>query len=1077
MSFSIQSQNADKIFNVAGNLNISNSPEVLALINEQKQQKLQELYSVSFFDALTAKFEKKKLIERSILALEIKDNLEKNNQLVFYGEPGIGKTTILFQYAKTVEEVIYISVKDKSPISVYIYLTNKIRLLSSEELIDETDADKTLEWLQSSLQRTRATIIIDDCEQLPDAIYKIAGLEKFNSKFLFATRNKSQLEKSGLNFFQCLGFSDEEIRSFLHSYGKRIKKLEFNEIKRASKGNPLYLFYLTVFEMEILPENLAAFQDAIWKNLSEEDQECLILISVPQFNLSIIQLAELQSTSTPLKLATVLERLSALVYNINGVLQIFHPVFKEFILSKIRDCGLLDYYLNKLGDYFLAKKEIVQATYLLIDTAPEKVDEYLFGVFPELLDSGELQFAIKVITRLLKKAKRKIEKGYLYYHLSNASQLLGLKDESSEAIDNAIFHLKKLKNKKLLQAAMIFKASYLAEQGEIEAATEIADKIFAGIKAQEKEVKAPLLITLAKIYVDISEINKAAIASKEAFEIFDSLGDSRGMISSLANLVSSLAQSNDYRDEAEKYGLKLLEILKDNDTEFSIEVVVLNSLTSICRQKREFGRAKKYCQKAIELCQKYEMKDRTLLNLINYGNVLRDEENIDAAIEIYNEGLVYAIEYNSKKNEGRIYRILAGIEAEKGNLDEGLDFAEKAIIACSSVNYYYGCATALEEKAEILELKNELERAAKTYIDSADYYLKMEQYSETCNYLFRKAIELYNTAAAIDEKNILTQRLIENAAKSKDFSGLGELITANFQEEDIINNFRILFNRYFGNRDSKSNIIQEFLIFKDYCKDLEHEKGKEVYKDFLNIILKSDFTAKYSYSILGLAIEQSENLISEEDLIPIVNDLAERLPFFALRSNYEDFTLLATITDKNIEIKGVSDELISIKLAISLVLILTEEPELLFDEGEVLEQMCAILLLPFSSEVEEILKRQEKNDSEYFSQHFQSIHMGKTAYDVPEMIILSPEFERKCSLAKESDDKGLLSFYLNTVLGLREHFYHNNIKEDATKRKKVLHSIACILGYANSDNERNDLFSIDLSKVSAFIKKPKKAKK
>ncbi|MFV8357611.1 NB-ARC domain-containing protein [Flavobacterium sp. XS1P32] len=1073
----IPSQSAHTIYNVAGGLHINNSPEMLELLNKQKQEKLQELYSTPFFEALSEGLSKKKLIERKDKVSKIQNVLEEHNQLIFYGEPGMGKTTILYQFAKDLKKVIYISVKDKSPISIFSYLINKIRQLNDEDLLEVVDIDQAVEWLQSSLQKTSATIIIDDCEQLPDTVAKIIPLQKFNNKFLFATRKKNLFSKAGVINYECKAFTDSEIKTFLNSHGKIVGALEFNKIRKASIGNPLYLFYLTNFQITSLPESLIAFQEVIWSDLSIYEQEILILISAPHFSINTIQLSEALSFASPLEFSKVIENLSTLVTNINGSLHIFHPTFKEFILDKIKDKGLLEHYLIKLGNYFLSNDEIIQATYLLIDIAPEKVDKYLFDVFPKLLDWGELPFAVKVIKRTLSKVKKNIEKGYLYYHLSHANNLLGNKEESRSELDHSIFYLEKVKNKKMLAAALIFKAADLVELGSISEATEMADKIFYDLKEENKEVKAPILVTLSKIYVDMSETTKAAMASKQAFEIFKDLGDRRGMISSLANLISSLALDDQYQDDVEKYGLQLLEIIKGDDTEFSIEVIVLNALTSIYRKKKKFESAKTYCKKAIELCQKYEMKDRAILNLINFGNILRDEKNIEGAKAIYKEALVYTVQYNIKKDEGRIYWILASVETADGNLVGGLEYAEKSFTACSVVNYYYGIANALNEKAEILELLGDNTKAAQTYEDCANYYAKMEQYNQNYRSNIAKAITLYNSAGAKNEANILTTKLIEKAFVVEDFDDIEEIISNDPSDESVVKNFRILFKKYFSHSDVQRNIIQQFLSFVEFCKKQNKGEGKLLFKEFLNIIIYSGFKAKYSYSILGLAIEQSEDLLSHQDLDSIFSLLGKCLPFLSCRTIDEEFLILVSINGKiNLEIKAIEDELITKKLALSLLLLLHERPDLIITEDDMKEKKCVIFLLLHNPEIEEALKNKIPPKDKIFSEHSQSVHMGKADYSIFEMIMISPEFDTYCNLSKNPDGKGSMYFYVNTVLGLREHFYHSKIRDNVTKRKPTVQTIAGLLGYTDLEdkNRKNENFFVDLSKIPGLVRLQKK---
>ncbi len=384
----IESQNAETIYNVAGSMHLHNSPEVVAILNKDKQDKLKELNSISFFEILSKEYSERNLIERKIEITKIKERLDKTHQLILHGEPGLGKTTTLFQLSKKLENLVYISVKGKSPISVVTYLINKIRLSNGDELLEIKDIDEAFEWLQSSLQKSKQCFIIDDCENDKETVSKIISLQKFETTFLFATRNKPLFESTSAAFYPCSPFSEDEVSLFLKSHGLSPSKLEFNNILKASNGNPLYLFYFSQFQISPLPESLEEYQNSIWSGLNSTQQEILALISIPYFSITTTEIAEVLKNESVLEFSKELDNLSALTKNYTGVLELFHPSFREFVIEKLTSKGLLNTFKEKLGDYYLAKEEIVQATYLLIDIAPNKIDKYLFDVFPSLVSWG-----------------------------------------------------------------------------------------------------------------------------------------------------------------------------------------------------------------------------------------------------------------------------------------------------------------------------------------------------------------------------------------------------------------------------------------------------------------------------------------------------------------------------------------------------------------------------------------------------------------------------------------------------------------------------------------------------------------
>lgn len=1065
----IETQNAEIIYNVAGNMHLHNSPEVVALLNQSKQEKLREINSISFFEILSKEFSEKKLIERNIELEEIEKRLGKHRQLILHGEPGLGKTTTLFQLSRRLDNIIYISAKSKSPISVLSYLVNKIRLSTGDDLLELKDVDEACEWLQASLQKSKHCFIIDDCEQDKETVSKIISLEKFDSIFLFATRNKSMFEGEGVAFHPCSPFSEDEVKLFLESHGVSLHKLEFNNLFKASRGNPLYLYYFSKFQVSPLPDDLAQYQNSILDGLNTKQQEILTLISIPYFNITLAELTEVMKYESIIEISKDVDDLSSLIKNYEGLLELFHPSFKEFVIEKLESKGLLNFYKEKLGEYYLAKEEIIQATYLLIDISPSKIDKYLFNVFPSLVSWGELNFALKVLKTKLQTAVKDLDIGYLYYHLCYVHHLLGNKDEATICIDKSLDYLKTAKNKKFYSAALMFKAMDLIEHGKVTEATKIADKVFANIKEDDKDFKAPLLVNLSKIYVDLSEFEKGARVCKEAFEIFEEQNETEGMKNSLVNLVSCLSQISEHKDEAEKYGLRLLEITRQS-SEFSTEVIVLNALASIYREKKDYPKAKEFSNRAIELCQQYNMKDKAVLNLINFGNILRDDGDIEEAKKIYEEALIKSKEYNLKKDEGRIYWILSSIYRDSGNLDLSIEFADRSIKNSKESNYYYGTANALREKSDALLLMDEQLKAADALVESAEFYGKIEQFSESYQYNISKAIGIYRNAGKNEKANKLINKLLENTARRINVEEVASLILDNTSEETVTSNFEKLFNSYFSNGKNSLNIIKQILSFANYCNGLDGAKGSTIFKNTLDLIIKNIGKSKFSYSILGIAIEQSGTLLNQDDLDVINNSLQEKLPLFSSREVNNEKILITSIAGKiNLEIHTFTDEIACNKLATALILILHEQYELILEDKPFLEKSCTIWLHSYSEEMKKAIGSYLADKEPLFQEHIQTLHWRKNSYDIHEMIVVNPDYESNCNLNTYPENKASLYFFVTTIMGIKSHFYHSEVHKDGSQRRFILNSVARLFDYTNKELKKDinkSRFEINIDRIN-----------
>lgn len=1038
----IESQKAETIYNVAGDMYLEYSEENVAILNKNNQKKLKELNSISYFEILSKEYSKKKLIDRETEISKIKKRLDENQQLILYGEPGIGKTTILFQLSSKLENLVYISIKDKSPISIVTHLVNKIRLFNCDDLLEFKDLDDALEWLQICLQKSKQCFIIDDCEQDKTTASKIIALHKFGTSFLFASRNKSLFESTGAAIYPCTPFSENEVNQFLISNGLSSNKLKFNRILKASNGNPLYLFYFTQFPNSPLPENLKEYQNSFWSGLTPNQQEILALISISYFNITTTELAEVLNFKHNLEFSREIDNLSDLIKNFEGFLELFHPSFKEFILEKLSRKGLLNSYQEKLGDYYLTKEEIIQATYLLIDIAPSKVEKYLFDIFPILISSGELGFALKVLNTKLLSTYNDIEKGYLYYHLCHVHDLLGNKDESNISIDKSLEYSKSNKDRRFYESALIFKAINLVERGSISEATKIADEVFLNLKEDDKEYKANLLINLSKIYIDLSEFEKGATLCKEAFDIFEEKGLIKGMVNSLVNLTSCLTRIDEYEDEVEKYGLALLELVKNSNDLNDIEVIVLNSLSSYYREKGQYSIAKDFCFKAIKLCQQYEMKYKVVINLINYANIFRDEGLIVEAINIYNEALVKTKENKLKKEESRIYWIFAGIYTNEGKLEISMEYADKSINLSKEVNYVFGTAVGLSKKSEIYLLMNEPLKAAQTFAECSDYYGKIDHNFKDCLTNILKAISIYNNLGNKIEVNNLIDNLLENKGK--------------------------LLKNTFINKNT--NTITQCLNFLSFCNTLEEIEGQKIYIRVVNWLIENIGKTKYSYSILGIVFEQSGYLINHDDLNSIMDLLQNELPLLSIREIDGNIILIVSIANQiNLEIQVLAHETTCIKLAIAIILILHEQPELIKEDKQFNKTFCLLCIYLYTDEIENNIGNIFVINEESLQDNPQSWYLVKEeGYEEPDIIIVNPTYELNNNLINFSEKKSSLSFFISVISGIKNNFYHSSNKEYDSEKTFIISSVAKLLGYSlpNHDEESDKLkFKVNIDNL------------
>ncbi|WP_072366838.1 hypothetical protein U0033_13230 [Chitinophaga sancti] len=103
---------------------------------------------------------------------------------------------------------------------------------------------------------------------------------------------------------------------------------------------------------------------------------------------------------------------------------------------------------------------------------------------------------------------------------------------------------------------------------------------------------------------------------------------------------------------------------------------------------------------------------------------------------------------------------------------------------------------------------------------------------------------------------------------------------------------------------------------------------------------------------LGIGIEQSRNLLDQDDLEIIFENLSSKLSIFSAREVNDELIFIVSIAGKiNLEIHTFSDEIVPQKLAVALILILSESPNLIIDDSEFIEKSSVVLIYLYSDEL------------------------------------------------------------------------------------------------------------------------------
>lgn len=1060
----IQSQHAEQIYNVNGNMYLQDSPEVQEFLTIEKQKELEERNSLDYLEMFVSDFDTKKLISRESLTEDINRLLKENSQLILHGEPGIGKSTLAYQISKAENHVIYISLKNKSFLSALSYLINKVRAMNNDSLLEIKSLEEGLEWMQVCLLKTQSKVyfIIDDCDQSKELTKLLIQLKKNGQTFLFLVRNHKLFEHPSIPSYTCNFFTREEVKRYLLVHDITVSELDLNNLISSSQGNPLYLFYYSHFNKNSIPTDLPAFQNEIWNNLSETQQEQLIFIAISYCYIDIKELIQI-SNRTPIQVAKGLQEIHQLVKNYNGHLEIFHPSFEEFIQDKLEKSGILSCYQDQLGEYYLSEKKIIPAIYLLRKNQPSKIEEYIFAVIPYLVESGDLLFALDLLKIKNEYLESSFEEGYLHYCFFHIHHLLGNKKESTQSVDKALDLLNNNENHELYVSALTFKAINYVEMGCTSEALAIVDRIFNDLEIYSIEIKPLILSNISKIYTDLSEFRKGAEAAKKAYELFVELDETQGMIMSCANFVSCLSQIENQLDLSEEYSLKLLEHLDQSPNNFLVRTVILSTLAHIYREKEDFDKAKVFSQQAIAFCQKYGLNDKVVLNLINYGNIIRDTGDKEQAIKIYEEALSKALEFNLLKEAGRIYWILSAEKRQENEYALSLEYADKSYQKCQESEFHYGMAKALEHKAETLLLLEKSKESAENFIRSATHYALIDMFAHEYQRMISEAIKIYHKANdQVKVKDLINNQLIFCKDIDLDISYCMEVIIAHVEEplrEYVVN----LFTRYLSLESVvEQNAVDAILQLVNHCNLMERKTGKALFLEIIQLLISKVGSIKYSYSLLGIAIEQSKMLLEQDEINIIYEKLSQQLGFFSCRTIDEAIIITTAIAGRiNLQITVFEDELICQKLAIALIIFINEISDFITTKLIFSNISCSIQFFLYSPQFQEYCKEQIPILAIAPSfETVSSIHMEKKDISIPDMILINNQY----GFEKNMEGKEFLYFIHQSIYALRKHFCLENPEaiDDENLDSLLLNYLADFFGFV-SPNFKDEKYEIQIS--------------
>lgn len=638
----------------------------------------------SYLSVLQAEINSKAIIQRSGLIEDCENALDKHIRIVLTGAPGVGKTYLLGEVGAK-RNAVYISLRGKSTQQVFSYLANQLAARGGrypESLPSESEARDAL---QAELANSSALIMIDDADQNAPVVRALLGLEFFNCPLIVATRSAQEDFYGGLTRLDVPPFTLSEVSAFLEAHRRTLPPGELQRLTTSSHGNPLYLFYFVTQQISLPPEGLQNYQRALWDRLTPQQQEALALIAHSHSPLDTSDLQELFQresvvSENPMDTLSLCRSIHPLLHEADGRYEFFHPYFREHVLAVIAAAGLTARYHQLLGNLAVDRQRVLPAAYHLHHAGDPHARNYLFNGARVALLHGEWQLAELLLLQEIGNATDEGDRhaeAAARYSLAEAYREAGRNQDARREADIAIDIYEKLGDTEWVATVRMWSCTLLTDEGRVSETIDALLKAAAHYRGKDALREANAWINLSYAYLQVSRFQEGADAARRALDLFTEQGDERGIYGSLVNLSACVGHLGQL-DLQEEYAGKTLAYGREKNLP-RVVVAGLNHLAVVQRRRGDYISAERALREGIEICQRMGFLEAEIMNIVNLGNALRDQQKYGPAESAYLESLSLARERNLPKQEGFAAERLADLKVRQGNVAEAVRFGTEAL--------------------------------------------------------------------------------------------------------------------------------------------------------------------------------------------------------------------------------------------------------------------------------------------------------------------------------------------------------------------------------------------------------------
>lgn len=593
------------------------------------------------------------VLRRSVIAL-IQQRANEASIVCIHGPAGIGKTTVAAQFADRIEGR-FIRVSGLAPKEIFSACAGIVRADRSRDAVSFSTLEGARLGLAAAWAETPAIdLVVDECDFISELIATLSAGGGFTgTKRLFYTSRSPSANHSNV----------------------QVPVLTRDEIDQIFAASPLP-HKDTVLALE--GATPLEIQQALLYRRSPRDQlsaievpgsagEVLKYLALAISPLSAEDLLQLRADGnySVESLAADIDLLGGIVEDSPRGYRVIHEVIASNVSRALRESAQrYRFYVNRL--IRLAERSgVARHAYELARSLGDGSErKFIAGAAREAAQLGDWHLGVRLIDELLVYAidtDSRTEAFHLTLSLVYPLELMGDANRASEALSKArelALALGDAALRRWEEFAVSTRARRALATSDVKELEEIHKRY-----GNEQRIwdQARVGLELSAIYLAAKRHEEAVRILRPTLGAFRELGDDYGIDLAERNLASALSAVPEGGEEAELLVASISARIRDETDTRRQRAWLCNILTRRLRASGRYSEAETLATEAIEIATQLGDESLRAINLVNLGNVYRNQKASARAIEAYEAAALAGRKCGRLDIEADASRLVAGI--------------------------------------------------------------------------------------------------------------------------------------------------------------------------------------------------------------------------------------------------------------------------------------------------------------------------------------------------------------------------------------------------------------------------------